>query len=174
MTIMTLSAEELWGTNLSSIGYSMTIYFYLYVVLFVSLIVVANLIDYARLNNSKTIVIGCSIVSTIVDLAFLLLGESFVLLAIGQISSDLLRGIMSMILVVLPWVLGEIALTSLTAGELRRRAENLRKKVEQLKREAEELDRRRLIGEDQLKEFEEEQKKFLQRVESKDHGEENE
>lgn len=118
--------------------------------------------------------VTCSIVSTVVDLGFLLLVEFLVLLAIGQISSDLLRSIMSMILVVLPWVLGEIALSSLTVGQLRKRAEKLRKEVEQLKGKAEELDRRRQVGEDSLKEFDKERKKFLKSVENKNHGDENE
>jgi hypothetical protein len=174
MTIMTLSAQELWGTNLSGISYSMTLYFYPYVALFVSLITITNLVDYARLSTSRIIMVTCSIVSTGVDLGFLLLAELFILLAIGQISSDLLRSIMSMILVVLPWVLGEIALSSLTVGQLRKRAEKLRKEVEQLKGEAEELDKRRQLGEDSLEKFEKEKKKFLKSVEDKNDGDENE
>lgn len=174
MTIMTLSAQELWGTNLSGIAYSMTLYFCPYVILFVSLIMITDLIDYARLSSSKMIVVACSIVSVVVDLGFLLLAEFFVLLTIGQIASDLLRSVMSMILVVLPWVLGEIALSSLTVGQLRKRAEELQKKVEKLKSEAEELDKRRQVGENSLKEFEKERKKFLKSVGDENRGDENE
>jgi hypothetical protein len=161
MTIVTISAQELWGTNPTGIYSAINFpFFYVYITLYMSIILAVNVKDYSRICARLTVLVPCSIISTAIDVGVLSISELFVLFTIGQLATDLIKSLACISMVVLPWSLGEIALSTLTVEYLRKRAEKLQQETEKLRKEAEVLDRRRVEDEQKLAEFERKRKEF--------------
>jgi hypothetical protein len=173
MAIMTFSAQELWGGNAQGLWYTVNAeFFYLYAAFFVAIIWLANFIDYRKVCERTVIAVCCTFTSIIIDLSVLFTSELLILLTINQLPIELIKSITCIFLIVFPWSLGELTLSSLTVEYLKKRAEKLQKEAEELRKEAEHLEEGRKKGEKDLKEFERKKAEFKKALESKkDSGE---
>lgn len=161
MTIMTFSAQEIWAGNPQSLCTNINLsFFYLYLVFFVSVIFGVNVIDYQKICEKKILLLSCTLVSMAIDLGLLYISEFFILLTISQLGTDLLKSSICIFLIVLPWSLGEITLSSLTVEYMRKRVKKLQAEISKLRKEAAELEKRRDDGEKKLKELEKKKEKF--------------
>jgi len=96
----------------------------------------------------------------VIDLGLLVLSEFFILLTINQLFTNLLKSSTCILLLVLPLSLGEVTLSSLTTGYLRRRTEKLRKEISKLRKEAMGLEKGREEREKRLRELEKKIEEF--------------
>ena len=158
---MTFTSQELWGTNTQGVCYVVNpLAFYLFVAFFIALLSLVNITDYRKICENMIVVISCTVASIIIDLGVLYVSEYFLLLTIDQIATDLIKSISGILLVVLPWSLGEITLNSLTVEYLKKRAEKLLMEAKELRKQAESVKKRAEEGEESLKEFEKKKTEF--------------
>jgi hypothetical protein len=155
MSILTYSSQELWGaTNGNVLSNMNPPMFYLYVVLLTVTAFIINVKDLKTICRKTEIVVSGSIISLILDLSLLYVTEFFVLLTINQIPENLLRTSELILLIILPWSLGELTLTTVTAQSLKKRAKDLRKDIEMLKTEIKIIEKKRKEGSELLEELE--------------------
>lgn len=158
---MTFSADELWAGNNQGLCYTINLsIFYLYVALFITVILLANIVDYRKICERKVVLISCSLVSVVFDLGILSISEFLILLTIDQIARDLLTSSVCILLIALPWCLGEITMSSLTIRYLKQRVEKLHKEISKLRKEAENLEKQTKRGKKKLEELEKRRREF--------------
>lgn len=140
LAILTFSASELWIDNSNSLyNHISSNVFYPYVAFFISLIFFVNLLDYYKICNSQIVSTICSIFSLVFDLTILFSAQLLILLTINQIDANLLISVRCIILLILPFSLGGLTISSLTVEYLQNRTEKLRKDLSELKKRAESL-----------------------------------
>jgi len=161
MAIMTFSSQELWAGNAQGLGDTIIFpIFYSYAILFVSIILGINIRDYQRICENRIIVVSCAFVSLVIDLGILSLSEFFILLTINQLGTDLLKSLILIFLIVLPWSLGEITLSSLTVEYMKKRVEKLQREIRKMRKESMDLEKGRKEGEKRLRELEKKTAEF--------------
>jgi len=161
MSLLTFSAQELWQRNVTGLCHHVEFsWFFVYAILFTVAILYVNMKDFRRICERRTTTIVCAVFSMIIDLTLLSSSEFFVLLIINQLSPDLLRSFLCILLIVLPLSLGELTLSSLTTEYLKKRAKKLRSELIDLRKGIRELEEKREDLRKKVEELERKRVKF--------------
>ena len=166
-SLLYLTSEELW-TSVDSYPFpELSEFFYIYILFFGGLFLAANLYDVTRITDKRPIIASVTIISGLIDLTIISLGEFFVLLALNVFPQSYICGLELLLLGALPASLGSIILSSLTTETLKQRAKKMYEEVRAMRKQLETLEKQHKEANMQLKELERKRKEFEESFEEK-------
>jgi FtsZ-binding cell division protein ZapB len=173
-SLLYISSEEIWNMfdnepfpEINLLG------FLVYMTFFMILLFFVHYNDTKKIVRRKSIVIITSIISIVVDLCLISLGELVVLNTIQVLPQDISKGVMILLIGAIPSSLGAVVLTSLTAETLKKHTKSLLKETQALRKESEELEELRNHTKELLKSFREQMNEFEKSFEKKSNTEED-
>lgn len=161
VSLLYLSSQELWSMFDSKPFPEITKEGIIcYLIFFFSILLLIHYGDTRKVIQKRLVALGTSLISIVLDVCVISLFELVVLVSLQVLPQNSLDTIGTLLLGAMPASIGAVALSSLTADVLKKRAEKLREEVKIVSKQVEDLQSEVRSSEKRLKAFEKKKSEF--------------